>query len=180
MAGSPPIFAAAITLFIVWAAALVDVRTGRIPNALSLAGASLGALIHLHYGGLGGIAHSATGLGLGLALMLPGYLLRSTGAGDVKLMAAIGALLGAKSVLLAFIFAILTGAVIGVGYAVVAWRTKGAIGPFKRYQRMLTFLTTTGRLTYERPASNEVMGQRFAFGVPIAVGSTVAALWPLI
>ena len=169
----------AVLLMTVWTAAWIDLRSGRIPNALSLAGAMLGLIIHLELGGLGGLLHSLAGLGLGLALMLPGYLVRSTGAGDVKLMAAVGALLGPEGVLVAFISAILVGATFGVGYALIAWRIKGASGPFKRYGHMLRFLFTTGRLSYEPPGPTEAMGQRFAFGPSIAIGSTVAALWPL-
>ena len=50
--------------------------------------------------------------------MLPGHLLGATGAGDVKLMAAAGALLGPALVLSAFIFAALAGGVLAVAVAV--------------------------------------------------------------
>lgn len=178
MAGTPSIIAAVIALFIVWAAAWVDLRTRRIPNPISLAGIGLGLLTALELGGIEGLVRSFAGLGLGAVLLLPGYLLRSTGAGDVKLMAAVGALLGPKGVLLAFVVAILSGALIGIGYALTAWRLKGAHSPFERYGQMMRFLFTTGRLSYIPPAADEIMGQRFAFGVPIAIGTTVAAFWP--
>lgn len=177
LAGTPSIVAAYIALFIVWAAAWVDLRTRRIPNPISLAGIGLGLLTALELGGAEGLMQSLAGLGLGTVLLLPGYLLRSTGAGDVKLTAAVGALLGPKGVLLAFVVAILTGALIGIGYALMAWRLKGARSPFERYGQMLRYLFTTGRVSYVPPAADEIMGQRFAFGVPIAIGTTVAALW---
>ncbi len=180
--GSTPtlgIHVIAITAVIVWAAAWVDVRTGRIPNALSVAGVGLGLLMFLDAGGAAGLLQGFAGLALGLGLMLPGYLMRSTGAGDVKLMAAVGAILGWERVLLAFVLSMMAGAVIGIGYALFAWLTKGAAGPFQRYGRILRLLMTTGRFSFERAGPEEAMGQRFAFAVPIAIGSTVAALWPL-
>lgn len=177
MPETPPTVAIVVALFLVWAAAWVDIRTRRIPNLISISGMSLGALIYIEQGGFAGMLHCLLGLSLGFVLLLPGYLSRSTGAGDVKLMAAVGALLGPKGVLLAFVVAILTGALIGIGYALMAWRLKGARSPFKRYGQMLRYLFTTGRVSYVPPAADEIMGQRFAFGVPIAIGTTVAAFW---
>lgn len=172
--------AAAATLVMVWIAAWIDVRSRRIPNPITLLGAAAGLLVHAYGSGLYGVADSVLGLALGLALMLPGYLLHSTGAGDVKLMAAVGAILGPKGVAVAFFFSILIGASIGVGYALAAWLGKGAKGPLSRYAGMLRFLIVTGRFSYVPPGPDEALGQRFAFGVPIAIGSTVAVLWPLL
>jgi prepilin peptidase CpaA len=166
-------------LGVVWFAAWVDTRSGLIPNAIPVAAVVLGLLVFLEAEGVLGLVPWLAGLVLGLAIMLPGYVLRSTGAGDVKLMGGVGALLGPQGVLLAFVLSIFVGAVIGIGHALVAWWTKGAISPFKRYGRMLRHAITTGRPSYEPPGPNEVMGQRFAFAVPIAIGSTVAAVWPL-
>jgi prepilin peptidase CpaA len=171
------VFAFYLTLVVVWVAAWVDVRTRRIPNTLSLAAAGMGLLLFLASRGLPGLVQGLAGLGLGLALMLPGYLLRSTGAGDVKLMAAVGALLGPGGVLAAFALSYLAGAVTGLGLILVAAWTQGAPSPIKRYAGMLRFLVTTGRFSYVPPAPGEAMAQRFPFAVSIAIGTTLAALW---
>jgi prepilin signal peptidase PulO-like enzyme (type II secretory pathway) len=75
------------------AAVVIDVRTRRIPNWLTggLAAGGFG----LAFGG-GSVTpwQALLGLALGLALMLPGHVIGATGAGDVKLMAAVGAFLG--------------------------------------------------------------------------------------
>ena len=84
--------------------ALVDLRTRRVPNALTgslaLAGVTLAA------SGMTGVSvwSSLAGLALGLALMLPGHVIGATGAGDVKLFAAAGAVMGAGQVLPAFLY----------------------------------------------------------------------------
>lgn len=172
-----PVSTLLICLGLVWAAAATDLRTRRIPNLLSVTGALLGLLAFVELRGVAGIGQSLAGLGLGMGLMLPGYLLRSTGAGDVKLMGAVGAVLGWERVLLAFVGTMLAGAAIGLGYALVAWWSKGAATPFRRYGQMLRFSLTTGKLSYLPPPQGEAMGQRFAFALPIAIGATLAAIW---
>ena len=52
--------------------------------------------------------------GLGLALLLPFYVMRGVGAGDVKLLAALGALLGPQSLLLVALYAALIGGLLSL------------------------------------------------------------------
>jgi prepilin peptidase CpaA len=179
MHNSLPIIATIGTLVVVWSAAWVDFRTFRIPNALSVSGAAIGLLAQVWGFGLDGLWQGLAGLGLGLGLMLPGYLFFSTGAGDVKLMGAVGALLGPERLLLALLFAILAAGAVGAIYALAAWWTRGARGPFTRYGAMLKFLLATGRPSYVPPAPDEAMAERLPLAVPIAIGSTAAVLWPL-
>jgi len=168
------------TLAVAWSAAWVDFRTFKIPNLLSVSGAVLGLSAHAWDSGIAGLWQGLAGLGLGLALLLPGYLLNSTGAGDVKLMGGLGALLGPGRLLWALLFAVLAAGVIGVIYALVAWRRRGASGPIERYGGMLRFLWVTGRLSYVKPRPGEAMAERMPLAVPIAIGSTIAVLWPLL
>jgi prepilin peptidase CpaA len=96
------------------AATVIDVRTRRIPNALTATMTGIG--IGLAATGLSGIAPAAAALGfaLGFVLMLPGHLLGATGAGDVKLMAAVGSIVGPALVVNAFIFTAIAGGVLAV------------------------------------------------------------------
>src|SRR6187401_239353 len=82
------------------AATAIDLRSRRIPNELTAAMAVSG--LALAATGVSGMttAASLAGLVLGLLLMLPGYGLGATGAGDVKLMAAVGAIVGPPLVLM--------------------------------------------------------------------------------
>jgi prepilin peptidase CpaA len=179
MHDSLPVIAITGTLVVVWAAAWVDFRTFRIPNALSVSGAAIGLLAQVWGFGIEGLWQGLAGLALGLGLMLPGYLFLSTGAGDVKLMGAVGAFLGPERLLLALLFTLLAAGAVGTIYALAAWRNKGATGPFKRYGAMLKFLLATGRPSYVPPAPDEVMAERLPLAVPIAIGTTAAVLWPL-
>jgi prepilin peptidase CpaA len=71
-----------LLLLLLLAAAICDLRTRRIPNALTFGGAATALLYSLttsHHGG--GFFWALGGMGLGLVLMLPLYLLRAMGAG---------------------------------------------------------------------------------------------------
>jgi prepilin peptidase CpaA len=89
-------------------ASVTDIKSSRIPNSLVLVGALLGLVVNgllpegLGFNGLvpGGLGwmQSMLGLGLGFMVLLPMYFLRVMGAGDVKLMAMVGAFVGPSDV----------------------------------------------------------------------------------
>jgi prepilin peptidase CpaA len=98
-------------LLLVAAAAFTDVRKRRIPNALTLAGIVTGLVLHSALGGWSGLRFSAAGMAAGFGLYLLLYATRAMGAGDVKLMAAVGALTGANTWLMIFLATSLVGGV---------------------------------------------------------------------
>ena len=59
------------------------------------------------------------GFALGLLLMMPGHALGATGAGDVKLMAAVGAIVGPGLVVSAFLFTAIAGGILAILVALV-------------------------------------------------------------
>lgn len=152
----------------VGASALVDLRTGRIPNALTVSMAASGVtLAAIGQSGIS-IAASAMGFVLGLTVMLPGHLLGTTGAGDVKLVAAVGAIIGPAEVLMAFLFTALAGGLI----AVVVAMHRGRLG---------ATVAGAGRIVTSPGAAREHVatrdgGSRFAYGPAIAVGTLIAVL----
>jgi prepilin peptidase CpaA len=148
-------------------ASVIDVRTRRIPNELTAVMAGLG--VGLSAAGASGIplGASVAGIALGLGLMLPGYLLGATGAGDVKLMASVGAILGPGLVLSAFLFTGLAGGLLALAVAV-------------RRRRLATTIAAAGRLIAISDAKHHVRSassaQRFAYGPAIAIGGVLAAV----
>jgi prepilin peptidase CpaA len=163
---SSPAFAALIAAALV--ATVVDIRTRRIPNELTVtltgAGVALAAM------GLSGVSvwGSIAGFVVGFALMIPGHLLGATGAGDVKLMAAVGAVVGPSTVVTAFLFTAIAGGVL----AVIISMRRG---------RLAATIAGTGRLI---ATSSDAQAQirsapqahRFAYGPAIAIGSVLATL----
>jgi prepilin peptidase CpaA len=165
----------ATALILVWVAACWDLRQRRIPNWLTFGGAAFGIVLHGGLAGIGGVAAATAGLAVGLGILLPGFLLRTTGAGDAKLMAAAGSLLGPQGALLAGLAGIAAGGIIAAAVALSSYAGAGA-PPWARYGLMLRTLVHTGRAAYIPPAEGEVMGRRFPFAVPIALGVTAVAL----
>jgi prepilin peptidase CpaA len=76
------------------AAVATDLRARRIPNWLTASACLLGLGLNAALGGGDGALRALLGAGLGFALLAPFYQLRAIGAGDVKLLIAIGALVG--------------------------------------------------------------------------------------
>jgi prepilin peptidase CpaA len=149
-------------------AALIDARHRRIPNVVSLM--TLVAGIGLAASGLGGVslASSVAGIGIGLLLMLPGHLLGGTGAGDVKLFAASGALLGAGRIVPAFLYTAIAGGVLAVA---IAWQ-RGRLTRTVAFAARLCGRDAGARSAIESPAEHN----RFPYGPAIAVGCMLAAL----
>ena len=166
----PTISSAAFVALVagVVAATVIDVRTRRIPNLLTAAMAATG--IGMAATGASGVSLAAAALGIvvGFALMLPGHALGATGAGDVKLMAAVGAIVGPVIALKAFLFTGVAGGVIAILVAV-------------RRRRLAATLAATGHMV-AAPADTPGLvrsagaGSRFAYGPAIAIGSVLAAL----
>jgi prepilin peptidase CpaA len=127
-------------------AAAIDLRTRRVPNPLTALLATIG--VALAATGMSGLSVGASlaGLVLGFALMLPGHVFGATGAGDVKLFAAAGALIGPAPILTAFVYTAIAGGVLALGIA--TWR---------RWHGQFT-------------------DRHFAYAPAIAIGTLIAAL----
>ena len=120
MASPPEILALAIVGTGTGLAAVIDLRTRRIPNALTAALAVIGIGIAAAKLGPIGLGGALLGCALGLAFMLPGHLFGATGAGDVKLFAAAGALLGPATTVQAFLYTAIIGGILAIGLARLA------------------------------------------------------------
>jgi prepilin peptidase CpaA len=111
-------------------AAIYDWRTQRIPNRLTGVMILSGVSANLAIGGLAGGLLSLAGLALGVALFIGFYWYGSLGGGDVKLLGAIGALLGPSGVWTVAFYTVIFGGLYAVG-AVIAflWQRRTASAP---------------------------------------------------
>lgn len=142
-------------------AAVIDYRQRRIPNALSFGGMALGLSLGLGLGGLPGLSNSFLGLLTGGALFLPFYLARGMGAGDIKLMAAVGSFLGPWHTLLAAITVALLGGVIAAWAAFRQGRLRQALRDAALVVFRIKPLKTLDRSTRE---------EAIPYGLAIAAG----------
>ncbi len=97
----------------VGAVALMDLRTRRIPNALTVAAAAVALVLAVAQAGWHGAVIAGMGLLTGLVIFLPLCLAGKLGAGDAKAMAAVGAFLGPAGVLLAALYTLVAGGITG-------------------------------------------------------------------
>ena len=160
-----------VLLLLVSIAGVNDLATRRIPNRLLLAGLACALVLRLLSANPAAALLSALGgMGVGLAVFLPFYLLRGMAAGDVKLMAVVGVFTGPDE---AFEIAVLTwcaGGVMAVLTILVRGRMRLAIG---NIGRMLAGIVTPGAGMLA-PAQEKSAGS-MPYGLAIAVG-TVAVL----
>lgn len=104
-----------ILICLVAQAALTDLAMRKIPNVLILSGLMLALILHLLSGQPGApVSQWLAGGFAGFFLFLPLYLLRGMAAGDVKLMAMVGAFAGPWQALQIAVLAVLAGGVIGL------------------------------------------------------------------
>ena len=103
-----------ILSLLVLTAAVYDIRSRRIPNWLCLTGFVAGVGINLFLDGATGLRSSLLGCGFAAFLYVPLFAIRAMGAGDAKLMMAIGAIVGPLNWFIIFILTSILGAVCGV------------------------------------------------------------------
>ncbi len=150
------------------ASAVVDLRTRRIPNWLTLGLAGCGlALSAFQVSGLT-VMSALAGFGLGLLLMLPGHFVGATGAGDVKLFAAIGTLLGPSGIAVAFFYTTIVGGVLALIVAITRRRLRDTV------ERTAALVSTGGANVAEIESS--AVDNRFAYAPAIALGTLAVAL----
>ncbi|HEX4348060.1 MAG TPA: A24 family peptidase [Vicinamibacterales bacterium] len=149
-------------------AAVIDLRTRRIPNALSGAVAATGLTLAAIHAGPINVSPAIEGMLVGFLLMMPGYLFGGMGGGDVKLFAALGTLLGPGMIALAFLYTAVAGGVLALSIAMMRRTLTRTLA------QAATFVSTGGANVVDiaRPTNNN----RFAYAPAIAIGAIVAAL----
>ncbi len=162
-----------MALVIAAIACATDVRTRRIPNSLTLGGAALALAYALFSGGPWGLLSSLAGWATGLAIFLPIFLLGGLGAGDVKLMACLGAWLGAPLALWTALYAAVAGGVLAIFVALATGYLRAAVD---NLYLLLSHFRVAGVRPHPDLTLERGKGPRLPYALPIAAG-TVVALW---
>lgn len=105
-------------LIVLVISAVTDLYQRRIPNLVTYPTICIALLTYCLIGGLDGFLFSLRGLGLGFIVFLVPYLMGGMGAGDVKLMCAVGAVLGPRHTVESLLFIAISGGVIALGLIV--------------------------------------------------------------
>jgi prepilin peptidase CpaA len=146
-----------------------DVRYRRIPNAFVLATLISGLIINTIYGGFNGMLASLGGCAIAFILMFILHVFGAMGAGDVKLFAAVGSLIGTQLVLPTFLIVILTGGAL----ALLLMLHTGAVRAtmYRVLQILVGFLPGWEMPRFAVPADRK---HTIPYGVAITFGSLIS------
>lgn len=161
-----------ILMLLLAAAAVSDYRIHRIPNWLVMSGALFGVIYNTV---LAPYPHATilfplAGLGLGLLLFLPLYLVRAMGAGDVKLLAMVGAFLGPGDTFLAALASMIVGGVLSIVFVLVRGTARRMFHNLGSLFQLGVLSVAGGSKPNLRIGANTSAG-KLPYGVAIAIGT---------
>jgi prepilin peptidase CpaA len=157
-------------------AAAIDGWKLKVPNWITFPLVVSGWVYSTVYFGWAGLAWSLVGTAVGLGLLMPAYAIGGMGAGDVKLLAGVGAWIGGTDTFYAFCVSAILGGVIALAMIVV--RRQWA----RHYAQFFGILT---EILVVRNADNlsAIAAQRkssmllLPYGIPIAIGTIAYFIW---
>lgn len=156
-------------------AVIFDIRSRRIPNLLSLAGIILGFGLNVFFHGLSGAADAGLGLLWAFGISLPFWLMGWAGAGDVKLVSAVGAIVGASLVLPVLAAIAIAGGAVALVYVIAL-----------RLQREPLYIIMASSIFSEKPdgepekvddAVVQLARKGIPYAIPVAIGSLTAIVY---
>jgi prepilin peptidase CpaA len=151
-------------------AAIIDGRKLKVPNWLTFHLAAGGLAYATWVGGGTGLAWSLGGLALGLALLMPLHMIGGMGAGDVKLLAGVGAWMGPSIVLGSFVVSAFAGALMAVAMVVRAGDVAKHWLMFQTIGHEILAIRNPERLARIAAERKPTM-MLLPYGIPIAIGS---------
>ncbi len=170
-----------VTLFVI-VAAYIDGKELRVPNKLTYPMIIAGWIYSMiAYGMAGegwyvGLGWSLAGTAVGLATLLPAYAIGGMGAGDVKMMAAIGAWVYCETTFYAFCVSAIVGAVLAVIMILSAKQTTKHANQFMFILNEIMTVRnpeTLATIATERKSSMRLL----PYGIPIAIGTVIYFGW---
>jgi len=162
-----------VVLFTLLAIASVsDYRIYKIPNWLTVGGAAFALIYKTATAASPSSAFLVAfgGLFLGFVIMLPLYALRVMGAGDVKLMAMVGAFLGVHETFQAILFAFIVGGIAAIGFALYKLKLRRLLSNAKQAVYEMSALGMAGVRPEAHIEARQSVG-KLPFGICISIGT---------
>ena len=154
-------------------ASVFDLHSRRIPNLLTFGAAAAALTVASLTGGLPGAGASLTGWLVATVLWIPIYALGGMGAGDVKLLAAIGAWLGPATAVQVSLYSAIAGGAMAVVVAVARGVARQTVA---NVQLLIVHWQVAGFRPHAQLTLATADSPRLAYAVPILAGTAVA-LW---
>ncbi len=153
--------------------AVYDIASRRIPNRLCYSGILVGILLRTGVLGWRGLATALAGGALAGGIFFLLYLVRGMGAGDVKLMAAVGCFSGFPGVVQILVACALAGGIMALG---VAFYRSSALRTLRNVWELLRFHAAHGAQVHPTLNIDNPQAMRLPYAIAIAAGSGYALL----
>lgn len=162
-------------------AAVLDYRTRRLPNWLTVPAAALGLTFQVATAGWAGLGAAAGGFAVGFGILLVLWLIGGGGAGDVKFMGALGVWLGPKWIVIVFLLSAALAMFGGLAVIAAAGLQSGFGRVRDRYFGKRLFQTNAGPLVAENAAAVAAPRRRLLpYAVPVAAGTWLVLVWQML
>jgi prepilin peptidase CpaA len=165
---NPDLVLLSTALALAIAAAAIDVEQRRIPNWLTYPGIILGVLLRSLLLGWEGAASALAGCVLAGGIFLLFYVVHAMGAGDVKLVAAIGSLLGPPDAVVMLLATAICGGVMAIVYVIYRRRIRTT---FLNVGAALQFHVASGLRAHPDLNLDNPVALRMPYGLAIATGT---------
>ena len=168
-----PIWVVTVVLIV---AAVIDGFELRVPNWVTLPMILGGWVFSWFAFGWSGLAWSFVGTSMGLALLMPAYAIGGMGAGDVKLLAGVGAWVHATHTFYAFAVSAVVGGILAIAMVLARRSWKKHADQFAGILAEMNQIRDPERLSAlaaERKSSMMLL----PYGIPIAIGSILYFAW---
>lgn len=161
----------AILILLLLVCVITDLKSRKIYNVVLFPVLCTAWILHVVLGGLDGLAETFLGTIVGLAILIIPYFMGGMGAGDVKLLAVIGALKGTSFVLMTALYMGLVGGLIAV---VIFLFRKGIRARIKHTIFFLSCLKHGVKTPFS--LDKEALSTTYPYGVAIAAGA-ICEIW---
>jgi prepilin peptidase CpaA len=168
-----PFLLTATLLTFMLSCCVVDIRSRRIPNAISGPAVVIGAALNMFYFGSPGFVWSLSGVGVMIAMLLAPFALGGIGAGDVKMMAAVGAFAGPRFAILGLTLGLALG---GVFMAIHLIRLGRLAEKVAAMREMITSAAITRSTAPLRVAADNPGAISLPYSVPLGLGTAAVVL----
>lgn len=153
-------------------ASWIDYAQRRVPNWLNALLIVLGFAVQGHFHGASGLWAGLGGLAVGFGVLIVPWLMHAMGAGDVKLMAAVGVWFGPWMTLISFALGAVIGGVIAVVMILAAGKLRSAWGNLG----VILIKCSQPKLAFDEFGSTHSFGSSSSllpYGVPLTIGSLI-------
>ncbi len=157
-------------------AAVIDGYKLKVPNWITFPMIIAGWVYSLAFFGWEGLGYSLLGTLAGLGLLLPLYAIGGMGAGDVKLLAGVGAWVGATITFYAFCLSTVVGGVIALGMVVYRKSWSKHRDNFVMIVNEIVTIRDPNQLA-EIAAERKSSMLLLPYGIPIAIGTIAYFAW---